>query len=234
MGIIEVLAGSAASALFQRLSPRPSDRVAVTVVGHPPFGRLPNYFLPGVRHPGELRGSERAVRANPYEPEYIDWVARGKGAPCGTTHFTMTVQCVSTANVALVGGRVVTDRLEPVSGVAVRHQSGGPIHGFRLSVDLDSGAIECVPAENHPGAASPVPLEFQIEPHTTEKFDVYAFAGENAVSWHMELRFVVDGKLVTKKVLQPSGERFTTFPMDYDHSVGTFYPSATGWIEATS
>ncbi|WP_234551604.1 hypothetical protein [Rhodococcus qingshengii] len=146
----------------------------------------------------------------------------------------MTVQCLGTANVALVSGRAVTDRLEAVSGIAVCHQSGGPIHGFHLSVALDSGTIQCIPAEARPGAASPVPLEFQIAPQATEKFDVYAVAGREPLIWHLELDFVVDGKLVTKKVLQPSGERFTTFPMDYDQTVGTFYPSATGWIEAQS
>jgi hypothetical protein len=209
--------------------------VAITVVGRPPFGRLPNYFIPGVRHPNELRDSERAGRTtDPYGSQYIDWVARNNGVPCGTTHFTITVQCIGSANIALVTGRAVTHPLEPVSGIAVGHPSGGPIHGFHLKIALGSRTIQCVPAENYPGVASPVPLEFRIEPNATEKFDVYAVAGEEPLMWHLELDFVVDGRLVTKKVLQPSGERFTTFPLGYDQAVGTFYPSPTGWTEATS
>lgn len=235
VGMIEALAGSAVAAALQRISRRRSDRLAITVIGLPPFGRLPNYFIPGVTHPSELPGSERAgCTANPYDPQYAEWVASNGGVPSGMSNFSMTVQCIGSANVALVRGRAVTDRIEPVSGIAVRHQSGGPIHGFHLNVDLGSGAIQCVPAESYPGVASPVPLEFRIEPNATEKFDIHAVAGEEPLMWHLELDFVVDGKLVTKKVLQPSGERFTTFPMGYGHAVGAFYPSTTGWIEAPS
>lgn len=211
-----------------------SDRVAITVVGRPPFGRLPNYFIPGVTHPNELPGSDHAGRTiNPYDSQYINWVAQNKGVPLGATRFAMTMQCVGAANVALVGGRAVTDRIEPLRGIAVCHQSGGPINGFHLRVDLDGRSIQCVPPESQSGVATPIPLEFRIEPCATEKFDVYAEAGNEPLMWHLELDFVIDGKLVTKKVLQPSGERFTTFPVSYGNA-RTFYTSTAGWIAAVS
>lgn len=233
MGIIEALAGSAAGAILQRLTRGRSTRVALNVVGQPPFGRLPNYFLPGVHHPTELRGSELAGHcSDAYDNKYTDWIAKNHGAPCGSTRFTITVQCIGAANVALVRGRISVERLEPVFGIIVCHQSGGPIDGFHLHIDLHTKVIQCVPAESYPGHAKPIPLSFQIAPHTTEKFDVYATGGKDAVAWHLELDFIVDGKLVTKKVFQPSGEQFVTIPIDYDHAKGTFYPSGTGWIKA--
>lgn len=233
MGILEVLAGPAVGAVLQRLSRRRSDRVALTVIGQPPFGRQPNYFLPEVNHPNELRGSDIAGRcADPYSQKYTDWIAKNHGVPCGSTHFTITVQSIGDANVALVHGRVLADYLEPVGGIFVCHQSGGPIESFHLHVDLYTREIQCIPAQSYIGRPTPIPLSFQIAPNATERFDVYASGGKVAMIWHLELDFVVDGKLVTKKVLQPSGERFTTIPIDYGQAGGTFYPSTSGWIES--
>lgn len=55
MTLFEAIVGSTIGAALQRISRGRSAQVAVTVKGRPPYGRLPNYFLPGVEHPGELQ-----------------------------------------------------------------------------------------------------------------------------------------------------------------------------------
>lgn len=234
MAILETLTGSVFGAALQRLSRPRSSRVAVKVVGRPPFGRLANYFIPGATHPTDLpRGDVAGRTTDPYQRGYTDWVARNNGVPCGTTRFTLIVQCLGGANVALVGGRAVIDRLEPLSGIAVCHQSGGPIDIFHLKINLDNGAIQCVPALSQPGTQSPIPLQFQINPGASESFEVYAYAGNDAAIWHLELDFVIDGKLVTKTVRSPSGDRFTTIPLNSDFITRRYYPSDTGWVDGS-
>lgn len=234
MAIVETIIGAIVGAVSQKLPSRRSNRVAVTVIGDPPFGLLPNYFLPEIEHPKDLKGGERAGRTtNPFGKEYKEWVAKNRGVPSGTTYFQLAVQCLGSANVGLVGGRAVTHHIENVPGVAVRHQSGGPIDCFRLELDLGRGKLECYAEGAQSGCHEPIPLQFRIQPHATETFNVYARASDSAQIWHLELDFVVDGRRITKKVLQPSGSSFTTFPMDHAPTARTYYPSIAGWLEAS-
>lgn len=171
------------------------------VDGRAPYGRLPNYFLPGVRHPSELRGAELAgATTDPFGSSYIDWVAENRGAPCGSSYFKIAMQCIGDANVTLVNGRAIVDRFDNGPGIAVRYPAGGPVDVYHLRVNLESGAVECYPAGCRPGIDPPIGLDFRIEPHAGERFDVYAHVGVEAVRWYLEFDFMIDGRKVTKKV----------------------------------
>lgn len=142
------------------------------------------------------------------------------------------MQCIGDANVTLVNGRAIVDRFDNGPGIAVRYPAGGPVDVYHLRVNLESGAVECYPAGCRPGIDPPIGLDFRIEPHAGERFDVYAHVGVEAVRWYLEFDFMIDGRKVTKKV-RPPERWFATVPTDYDRIVDTFYPSDRGWVAAS-
>lgn len=201
------------------------------VLGQSPFGRLANYFIPGVAHPDELRGTlQPKYLGNPYSVEFRQWVDGNRGVPIANNYFELAIQAVDDANVALLDCKVNCSPFDPGPGIAIHHPSGGPIHGFHLAVSLDDESVQCFPGREIPYPPEPIPLRFNIEPHKTENFVVHAHSTRSPVTWTLELDFLVNGNRVVKHVTKPDGDNFATVPFEFCRITETFYYwDGRGW-----
>ncbi len=229
MEVLLVLIGAAADRLFGgRLR---SSRVSVTLVGDPPYSRLANYFFPDVSHPSELKHDlHGSTSRDAYGCSYRSWVNANHGAPLHMTAFELVIQCVGDHNVVLVGGRAVSTVIGNLRGVSVVHPSGGPIESDRLEINLENGELLCIPYSAPFEPTEPIPLQYQIEPSRAESFHVYASVGSEALSWYLELDFVIDGKRITKTVTQSKEAPFVTVPFDHPGIVAEYQQTEAGWV----
>lgn len=229
--VIEVLSALIGSAANKVLGGRMrASRVSVTLVGEPPYSRLANYFFPGISHPSELKsGLYVGQPQDAYGVPYRRWVNTNGGVPLDTSAFQLVIQCIGEHNVMLVGGRAITTEIGDLQGVSVVHPSGGPIESERLEIALDDGEMLCYPASTPFEPAQPIPLQYRIEPSQSELFRVFGYAGSQAMSWYLELDFVVDGKRITKTVTQPKEKPFITIPFDHPGIEAEFRQTPSGW-----
>ncbi|OZD04457.1 hypothetical protein CH275_14705 [Rhodococcus sp. 06-235-1A] len=204
--------------------------MSVELIGDPPYGRLANYFFPGVSHPSDLEyGLYASGPRDAYGIPYRRWVNANGGVPLHMTAFQLVIQCVGDHNVMLVGGHAITTVLGDLRGVAVVHPSGGPIDSDRLEINLEDGELLCFPYRAPFEPSEPIPLQYQIEPSRSQSFDVYASVGSQALSWYLELDFLVDGKRITKTVTQSKEAPFVTVPFGHPGIEAEFHQTETGW-----